>query len=75
MIIVINACCKTHAFRHGECQALICWSIGFHLECYNMVDIEKEIIKQCPMHDKIIKRNMRPSPQPENKNVTQRTTI
>ena len=68
MIIVINACLKTPAFRHGECQALICWSIGFHLECYNITDIEKDIIEQCPMYDKITKRNIQPSSQPENKN-------
>jgi hypothetical protein len=44
---------------------LIYWSVGFHLEYYILTDIKKEIIEQCPTHDKIIKRNMQPSLQPE----------
>jgi hypothetical protein len=44
--------------------ALIYWPVGFHFECYDLTDIKKEIIEQCPTQDDIKKRNMQPSPQP-----------
>jgi hypothetical protein len=43
--------------------ALIYWPVGFRLECYDLTDIKKEIIEQCPTQDEIKKRNMNPSPE------------